>query len=55
LKEQLLASVAGASGATRSFSGTVMQKISELIPEFIGGSADLSPSTSTGSKGKRLL
>jgi transketolase len=52
LEEELLASVAGASGATRSLSGTVIQKISALIPEFVGGSADLSPSTNTWIKGK---
>ena len=55
LEEQLLACVAGASGATRSFSGIAMQKISELLPEFIGGSADLSPSTSTWIKGKAAV
>nr|MBP7461601.1 transketolase [Candidatus Delongbacteria bacterium] len=32
---------------TRSTSGKVMQTIARLVPGFIGGSADLSPSTST--------
>jgi transketolase len=47
LEEELLASVTQASGATRSISGTVMQKIVSLLPEFVGGSADLHPSTNT--------
>src|SRR4029077_9692698 len=40
---------AGPTGAaaTRAHSGKVMQKIAELLPEFVGGSADLHPSTST--------
>lgn len=33
--------------ATRSLSSNVIQKIAEKIPFFIGGSADLAPSTST--------
>ena len=33
--------------ASRASSGTVMQKVSELIPVFMGGSADLAPSTKT--------
>ncbi len=33
--------------ATRSHSGVVIQKIAEHVPHFIGGSADLAPSTST--------
>lgn len=32
---------------TRNFSETVIQKIAEKVPEFIGGSADLNPSTLT--------
>ena len=40
---------AGPTGAaaSRAHSGKVMQRIAELIPEFVGGSADLHPSTST--------
>ena len=33
--------------ATRSASGKVMQAIGKRLPEFIGGSADLNPSTKT--------
>lgn len=55
LEEELLASVAQASGATRSISGTVMQKIAELLPEFVGGSADLYPSTNTLLKKKESI
>ncbi len=40
-------SVKNAKNATRAMSGDVMQKIAELLPSFIGGSADLSPSTKT--------
>ncbi len=35
------------SAATRKLSGAVMQKIAEYVPHFIGGSADLAPSTNT--------
>jgi len=40
---------AGPTGAaaSRAHSGKVMQRIAELLPEFVGGSADLHPSTST--------
>lgn len=33
--------------ATRSHSGNIIQKISDLTPWFVGGSADLNPSTNT--------
>lgn len=33
--------------ATRNLSGMVMNRIKDLVPGFIGGSADLSPSTKT--------
>jgi len=33
--------------ATRALGGKLMQKIAELIPNLVGGSADLSPSTNT--------
>jgi transketolase len=36
-----------AAAATRAHSGKVIQKIAELLPQFVGGSADLHPSTST--------
>jgi transketolase len=47
LEEQLLQSLPGKDTATRNLSGVVMQKIGELIPGVIGGSADLDPSTKT--------
>jgi len=47
LEEQLLAAVPAKPNATRRLSGDVMQKIHQLVPYFVGGSADLSPSTST--------
>jgi transketolase len=40
-------SVKNAHKATRALGGEVMQKIAELLPQFVGGSADLSPSTKT--------
>ena len=46
LAEVRAAGPAGAA-ATRAHSGKVMQRIAELLPEFVGGSADLHPSTST--------
>ena len=51
LAQQLVASVAGKSGATRALSGTIIQKACELMPSLIGGAADLEPSTKTGVKG----
>jgi len=47
LVEQL-AAVAGAEpAATRALSGNVIQKLAELVPGFVSGSADLDPSTKT--------
>jgi transketolase len=37
--------------ATRKASETIMQKLAERLPEFMGGSADLNPSTFTWLKG----
>lgn len=37
--------------ATRAASGQVIQSLAKLIPHFVGGSADLAPSTSTLIKG----
>lgn len=48
LEERLLKSVEGiAKTATRSASGKVMQEIAKIVPTFVGGSADLAPSTKT--------
>lgn len=51
LAEELLASVAGKDGATRSLSGAVLQKVAALLPSLAGGSADLSPSNNSDIKG----
>lgn len=51
LAEELLASVAGKDGATRSLSGAVLQKAAALLPALAGGSADLSPSNNSDIKG----
>ena len=45
--EQVRASAPTGAAATRAHSGKVMQRIAELLPDFVGGSADLHPSTST--------
>jgi transketolase len=45
--EQVRAAAPTGAAATRAHSGKVMQRIAELIPDFVGGSADLHPSTST--------
>ncbi|NOY78455.1 MAG: transketolase [Calditrichaeota bacterium] len=50
LAEQLVESVKGTEGATRALSGKVLQKAAELLPNLVGGSADLEPSTKTGIK-----
>ncbi|MCL1924322.1 MAG: transketolase, partial [Defluviitaleaceae bacterium] len=41
--------------ATRQSSEVVLNKLAELIPNLIGGSADLSPSTKTVMKGRESL
>ena len=47
LSDRLLAVVGDKPIATRSSSGKVMQVIAKIFPNFIGGSADLAPSTRT--------
>jgi transketolase len=47
LEELLFSDELLKENATRSHSEKVIQKIAEYIPYFIGGSADLAPSTST--------
>lgn len=47
LEAQLLAALPAKSNATRRLSGDVIQKVAELLPMVVGGSADLAPSTST--------
>ncbi|MDD4511780.1 MAG: transketolase [Eubacteriales bacterium] len=37
-------------GATRNLSGTIINKLAKLMPNFIGGSADLAPSNKTNIK-----
>lgn len=51
LEAQLLGALSGKPNATRRLSGEVLQKIHELAPYVVGGSADLSPSTSTWMSG----
>ena len=55
LSEELLATVAGKDGATRSLSGTVLQKVASLLPSLAGGSADLSPSNNSDIKGSAAV
>jgi len=47
----LLNAVPMDAAATRSLSGKLMQQIAGLLPNFVGGSADLAPSTNTYLKG----
>jgi transketolase len=48
LKDELLAAFAdGKKDATRNLSGKAIQIISKHVPGFVGGSADLDPSTKT--------
>ncbi|MEK6552450.1 MAG: transketolase [Bacteroidota bacterium] len=47
LYEELLNAAGKEANATRVLSSKVIQKIAELVPNFIGGSADLAPSTNT--------
>lgn len=47
LLEKLCAAAPQKSAATRVQSGLIEQKVAELVPSFMGGSADLNPSTKT--------
>ncbi len=47
LEENLIRTLTEEFAATRVISGKLIQKIAELIPGFLGGSADLAPSTKT--------
>jgi transketolase len=47
LEQQLLAALPAKANATRRLSGEVIQRIAEVAPYVVGGSADLEPSTST--------
>jgi transketolase len=47
LEEELLAVAPKDSLASRSLSSKVIQKIAEMVPNLVGGSADLHPSTNT--------
>ena len=47
LEEELVAAVPKEPSATRTLSSKVIQKIAQLVPYFVGGSADLAPSTNT--------
>ncbi len=51
LEAQLIAALSGKADATRRLSGEMIQKIAQLVPYVVGGSADLAPSTSTWIKG----
>ncbi len=47
LEAQLPVFAAGTADATRSSSGKVIQALAKALPQFVGGSADLAPSTKT--------
>ena len=47
LEQQLLAAAPTKPNATRRLSGELLQRIAEIVPGLVGGSADLAPSTST--------
>ncbi len=47
LEEELVKAVPQAAEATRVLSGAIMQKAAALVPNLVGGSADLEPSTKT--------
>ncbi len=47
LEEELVAAVSKEPNATRTLSSKVIQKIAQVVPSFVGGSADLAPSTNT--------
>ncbi|MBT0651471.1 transketolase [Geomobilimonas luticola] len=51
LMQRLLSAVGDGDGATRALSGKVIQAAAAALPELVGGSADLEPSTNSWIKG----
>ena len=51
IESQLQAFAAGKPVATRKASGEVLQQLAKLLPQLVGGSADLGPSNNTLLKG----
>ncbi|MCX7876482.1 MAG: transketolase [Melioribacteraceae bacterium] len=47
LEAELINAAPKEANATRSISSKIIQKIAQLVPNFVGGSADLAPSTNT--------
>lgn len=47
LEERLLDTLSGEPNATRRLSGELIPTIADVVPYFVGGSADLAPSTNT--------
>ncbi len=47
LFEQLLAAIPQKEDATRNTSNAIQQLVAKLVPQLVGGSADLAPSTKT--------
>lgn len=47
LEAELLAAAPKEPNATRTLSSKVIQRIAQIVPNFVGGSADLAPSTNT--------
>lgn len=47
LEERLLTALGSKAGATRRLGGEAMAQIAAMVPGFVGGAADLAPSTST--------
>lgn len=47
--------VSGKKDATRGYSGAALNKLKDIIPNLIGGSADLGPSTKTIMKGEEFI
>ena len=54
-ESDLIGKLNGGAGATRIFSGKILQMLSESIPGLIGGSADLAPSTKTLIEGSESI
>jgi transketolase len=47
LEDELLAAAPKEPNATRTISSKIIQKIAQIVPNVVGGSADLAPSTNT--------
>lgn len=55
IEQELVKAIPEKAMATRASSGVIIQKVAELVPSLVGGSADLDPSTKTRIKNSESI